>query len=132
MEAVLQSPQVTTIPSEVLTLQEVADYLRLPIDAVRDHAMQGLLPGNEIKGEWRFLKSAIDRWLAPPLKMPSMAQGRVTAEDIEAAQAKVPDVLALLDRWTTPDQEAYQTETWNQLDQNLPRHLSTQPANSVA
>jgi hypothetical protein len=132
MEATIQLPQAKTLISEVLTLEEVADYLRLPIDAVRDHAVQGLLPGNAIKGEWRFLKSAIDRWLATPLKTPLIPQGRVTAADLEAAQARVPEVLALLDRWNTPDQEAYQTETWHQLDHNLPRHLSTQPANSVA
>lgn|GEM_PF-3372464 len=72
------------------------------------------------------MKSAIDRWLAP-FQMPLMPQGCITIEDIEAAQARVPEVLALLDRWTTPDQEDYQTETWNQLDQNLSRH--TQPAN---
>lgn len=60
MEATIQAPQVRTILSSVLTLDEVAEYLRLPIEAVRDHAIQGLLPGNEIKGEWRFLKSAID------------------------------------------------------------------------
>ena len=126
MEATIQSPQVKTIISSVLTLDEVAEYLRLPIEAVRGHAIQGLLPGNEIKGEWRFLKSAIDRWLAPS-QMPLMPQGYITIEDIEAAQARVPEVLALLDRWITPDQEDYQTETWNQLDQNLSRH--TQPAN---
>ncbi len=126
MEATIQAPQVQTIISSVLTLDEVAEYLRLPIEAVRGHAIQGLLPGNEIKGEWRFLKSAIDRWLAP-FQMPLMPQGYITIEDIEAAQARVPEVLALLDRWTTPDQEDYQTETWNQLDQNLSRH--TQPAN---
>ena len=56
-----------------------------------------------------------------------MPQGHITIEDIEAAQARVPEVLALLDRWTTPDQEDYQPETWNQLDQNLSRH--TQPVN---
>ncbi len=51
MEATIQAPQVQTIISSVLTLDEVAEYLRLPIEAVRGHAIQGLLPGNEIKGE---------------------------------------------------------------------------------
>ena len=97
MEATIQAPQVQTIISSVLTLDEVAEYLRLPIEAVRGHAIQGLLPGNEIKGEWRFLKSAIDRWLAP-FQMPLMPQGYITIEDIEAAQARVPEVLALLDQ----------------------------------
>ena len=51
MEATIQAPQVQTIISSVLTLDEVAEYLRLPIEAVRDHTIQGLLTGNEIKGE---------------------------------------------------------------------------------
>ncbi len=118
-------PIVKTINAEVLTLEEVAEYLRFPIDAIRGHAVQGLLPGNEINGEWRFLKSAIDSWLVMPKKVPLRSQGRVTTKDIEAAQARVPEILALLDRWTTPEQETYQTETWNQLDQNLPRHVQS-------
>ena len=51
MEATIQAPQVKTIISSVLTLHEVSEYLRLPIEAVRDHTIQGLLTGNEIKGE---------------------------------------------------------------------------------
>lgn len=107
MEAVLQSPQANAISSEVLTLEEVADYLRFPIDAVRDHAMQGLLPGNEIKGEWRFLKSAIDRWLSTPRHQ--------VKQDFQSAQSNNDEVLSLLASWDTEDQEEQQTRVWNHL-----------------
>lgn len=54
--------QLTTLP-EVMTLQEVADYLRLPEATVERQAIQGQLPGRRIEETWRFLKAALDDWL---------------------------------------------------------------------
>ena len=51
------------ITKDVLTLEEVAYYLRLPKEAVERQAMQGQVPGRQIDGQWRFLKVAIDEWL---------------------------------------------------------------------
>jgi excisionase family DNA binding protein len=48
---------------EVLTLEEVAKYLRLPKDTVVRQASQGAIPGRQIEDTWRFLKAAIDDWL---------------------------------------------------------------------
>jgi hypothetical protein len=50
--------------SEVLTLPEAAAYLRLPEDEVVNSVQSQGLPGRCIAGEWRFLKSAIQHWLA--------------------------------------------------------------------
>jgi excisionase family DNA binding protein len=52
----------TDIP-EVLTLEEVAAYLRLPEELIARHAAQGSIPGRRIEDTWRFLKAAIDEWL---------------------------------------------------------------------
>ena len=49
--------------TEVLTLEEVATYLKLPLETVAREADQGHLPGRRIADTWRFLKSAIDDWL---------------------------------------------------------------------
>ncbi len=49
--------------TEVLTIEEVADYLRLPEEVVLKEATQGHLPGRKIADTWRFLKDAIDDWL---------------------------------------------------------------------
>jgi len=49
--------------SPVLTLEEVADYLRLPRETVERQAAHGRLPGRRIEDTWRFLKAAIDDWL---------------------------------------------------------------------
>lgn len=48
---------------DVLTLDEVADYLRLPKETVERQAAKGELPARRIEYTWRFLKSAVDDWL---------------------------------------------------------------------
>ena len=47
----------------VLTLEEVSEYLRLPPEAVERQVARGQLPGRRIEDTWRFLKTAIDDWL---------------------------------------------------------------------
>ena len=54
--------QTTELPP-VLTLEEVARYLRLPKEIVERHAAQGQIPGRCVETTWRFLKDAIDEWL---------------------------------------------------------------------
>lgn len=48
----------------VLTLPEAAAYLRLPQAEVVSAVQSQGLPGRCIAGEWRFLRSAIQHWLA--------------------------------------------------------------------
>jgi excisionase family DNA binding protein len=50
----------------VLTLDELADYLKLPAATLEQQADRGHLPGRKIAGEWRFLQAAIDDWLRQP------------------------------------------------------------------
>jgi excisionase family DNA binding protein len=49
--------------SSILTLEELADYLKLSPEVVLKQANQGRLPGRKIEDTWRFLKDAIDDWL---------------------------------------------------------------------
>jgi hypothetical protein len=49
---------------EVLTLEEAAILLRLPIEAVRTRAVAGDLPGRAFGDEWRFSRVALLAWLA--------------------------------------------------------------------
>jgi len=48
---------------EVLTLDEVAALLRVPVASVRARAQAGELPGRELGGEWRFARGAVLAWL---------------------------------------------------------------------
>jgi excisionase family DNA binding protein len=49
--------------AEVLTLPEVADYLRVPEEAIVELAERKALPARRVGGEWRFLKDAVAEWL---------------------------------------------------------------------
>jgi len=53
-----------TRADEVLTLEEVAAFLKLSPDAVRSRAEQGELPGRRFGEEWRFARIAVLAWLA--------------------------------------------------------------------
>jgi excisionase family DNA binding protein len=55
--------------TDVLTLAEAAAYLRVLEDAVVESVHREGLPGRQVGGEWRFLKSALQNWLnTPPQK----------------------------------------------------------------
>lgn len=49
--------------SEIMTIQEVAEYLRLNEKTTYRLAAEGKLPGFKVGGAWRFRKSEIDRWI---------------------------------------------------------------------
>jgi hypothetical protein len=51
---------------EVMTAQEVAEFLRVSEGAVRQCATRGSIPGRQIEGEWRFWRVAIVAWLRGP------------------------------------------------------------------
>jgi hypothetical protein len=51
---------------EVLTLAEAAADLRLPESEVVGLVQSQGLPGRCAAGEWRFLRAAIQQWLATP------------------------------------------------------------------
>jgi excisionase family DNA binding protein len=53
----------TMFASRVLTLEETANYLRLPETIVERQAKLGQIPGRRIEDTWRFLRDAIDDWL---------------------------------------------------------------------
>ena len=50
-------------PDAILTLKEVASYLRLAERTVYLYAKQGKLPGIKIGTAWRFRRTEIDVWL---------------------------------------------------------------------
>jgi excisionase family DNA binding protein len=57
-----EDPQPMDDP--VLTLEEVAALLRLPVEAVSARAQAGELPGRRFGDQWRFARSAVLGWLA--------------------------------------------------------------------
>ena len=49
--------------NDILTLEEVATYLRLTPQTIYKWAQEKRIPGAKLGKEWRFRKSIIDRWL---------------------------------------------------------------------
>ena len=49
---------------EILTPQEAAEFLRVPLLTVQRQAKAGRLPGRRVGKEWRFSRTVLLEWLA--------------------------------------------------------------------
>ncbi len=47
----------------VMTIAEVAEYLRIPRGSVYKLAQQGRIPCQKVGRHWRFRREAVDLWL---------------------------------------------------------------------
>ncbi len=50
-------------PGDVLTIEELSDYLRISRSTLYKLAQEGRVPCQKVGRHWRFRKEAIDRWL---------------------------------------------------------------------
>jgi excisionase family DNA binding protein len=48
---------------EVMTVGEVAQYLRIPRSSIYKLAQDGRIPCRKVGRQWRFVRQAIDEWL---------------------------------------------------------------------
>jgi excisionase family DNA binding protein len=48
---------------DVLTLNEVAEYLRIPRSTAYKLAQEGKIPGQKVGRHWRFHRTVVERWL---------------------------------------------------------------------
>src|SRR5205809_8076448 len=48
--------------AEILTIKDVAAYLKLPVSTVYRLAERRELPGHKVGRQWRFHKSILDEW----------------------------------------------------------------------
>lgn len=48
---------------EILTLKDVAEYLKLAEKTAYRLAAEGKLPGFKVGGSWRFKKTDIESWI---------------------------------------------------------------------
>lgn len=49
--------------TDVLTIKELAQYLKLAEKTAYRLASDGMLPGFKVGGAWRFRKTEVDRWI---------------------------------------------------------------------
>jgi len=47
----------------VLTIEELADYLKISKSTLYKLAQNGVLPGIKVGRHWRFHRDAVDEWL---------------------------------------------------------------------
>ena len=57
---------------DILTLEEVAKYLRVSERTIYDCAQKGEIPAGKIRASWRFKKSEIDKWVNDRLSPPNL------------------------------------------------------------
>jgi excisionase family DNA binding protein len=54
---------------ELLTLEELAKYLKISKHTLYKMLEKGKVPGFKIANQWRFKKSDIDRWIEEQRKL---------------------------------------------------------------
>ena len=47
---------------DIMTIEEVAKYLKLKPQTIYTWAQKGKIPAAKLEKEWRFKKSVIDKW----------------------------------------------------------------------
>ena len=60
---------------EVMTIDQVAEYLQVSSRSVYALAGEGEIPAVKVAGQWRFLKASIDAWLD------ALSQGNLRADN---------------------------------------------------
>jgi len=50
-------------PGDVLTIDELSEYLKVPKSTLYKLVREGKVPCQKVGRHWRFRKYAIDRWL---------------------------------------------------------------------
>ena len=60
---ILGGHSVEISQEEVMTVEDVADYLRVPRSSVYKLAQSGELPGRKVGKHWRFHRKTMEIWL---------------------------------------------------------------------
>jgi len=53
----------STIQSSVLTIDDLAEYLKISKSTLYKLAQEGAVPGQKVGRHWRFHRQAVDQWL---------------------------------------------------------------------
>lgn len=48
---------------EIMTIEEMAGYLRIPVSTVYRLAQKGRMPASKVGRQWRFSRKALERWI---------------------------------------------------------------------
>ncbi len=62
--------------SSVMTINELADYLKMKVVTIYKHAQEGKIPGFKVGSKWRFKKETIDEWIEKQEKSQKSSRGK--------------------------------------------------------
>ena len=79
-------PVDATTPS-IMTIAEVAQYLRIPRASVYKLAQKGSIPCQKVGRHWRFRREAIDRWLERPCSIAANGHLHQTTNSVPESSA---------------------------------------------
>lgn len=79
MSANVKGKTMTKTEGEILTLDEVAAYLKAGKRTVYRLAASGKLPAFKLGGTWRFRRGDLDQWIASRI-------GKAKVDDDEGAE----------------------------------------------
>lgn len=51
---------------DLMTAEEVAEYLRIDLTTTREMLREGKLPGRKVGRAWRVLRDELEAWLRQP------------------------------------------------------------------
>jgi len=54
---------MATEANDIMTIDELAEYLRISKSTLYKLAQEGKLPGQKVGKRWRFHREAVDRWV---------------------------------------------------------------------
>ena len=86
---------------DILTIEEVAKYLRVSERTVYDWAQKGEIPSGKIGTVWRFKKSEIEKWVNDRLS--SSSKPVVPGDQIQIKNILSPDRIIFLNHSTKHD-----------------------------
>ena len=52
-----------TMQTDIMTIREISDYLKLTEKTAYRLAAEGKIPGFKVGGSWRFKRSEIENWI---------------------------------------------------------------------
>lgn len=50
-------------PDDIITIREVADYLKIAEKTAYKLVLEGIIPGFKVGGSWRFKRDEIAKWV---------------------------------------------------------------------
>lgn len=57
---------------EIMTLDEIAEYLQVSQKSILRMAQTGKIPAAKVASQWRFMRSVVDDWLMAQMEIPSV------------------------------------------------------------